>query len=130
MNILDITMWVNVILVFVMAFLQMALTFGAPLGEYALGGMNKILPIKMRFVSALFSSLFVIVGLSYLQLASKTYSLFNVTFIDILLIIYTVFLAFAIISNGFLTKSKKEKYVMLPLSIIGFISSFYFVFNK
>jgi len=127
---LDITMWVNMILVFVMALLQMALTFGVPLGEYALGGMNKILPIKMRFVSALCSSLFVIVGLSYLQLASKTYLLFNATFIDILLIVYTIFLALAIISNGFLTKSKKEKYVMTPLSIIGFISSLYFMFNK
>lgn len=123
-------MWVNVILVFVMAMLQLVLTFGAPLGEYALGGMNKILPIEMRFVSAFFSSLFIIVGLSYLQTASKIHPLFNATFIDILLIVYTVFLVFAIISNGFLTKSKKEKYVMTPLSIIGFVSSLYFILNN
>jgi len=26
------------------------LTFGAPLGEYVLGGMNKVLPSKMKFI--------------------------------------------------------------------------------
>ena len=122
---LSITAWVSICLAFAFALLQLSLTIGAPFGEYVLGGTHKVLPDKKRFVSGAFSCLFVIVGFSYLQKAEIIHPIFNVTFINILLVIYTLFLAYAIIGNGFLTKSKKEKYVMTPLSIIGCISSVY-----
>ncbi len=43
----------------------------------------------------------------------------------IIMVIYTIFLGYAIIWNGFFTKSKKEKYLMTPLSALGFISSLF-----
>lgn len=44
-------------------------------------------------------------------------------FVKIVIIVNTLFLAYAIVGNGILTKSKKEKYVMTPFSIIQFIFS-------
>jgi len=114
---------VSIILAFGMALLQLSLTFGAPFGEYALGGSNRVLPPKKRFTSGAFSLIFVVVGLSFLQLAQVSISFFPNLFVKILLIAYTLFLGYAIVGNGVITKSKKEKYVMTPLSIIGFSTS-------
>jgi len=85
------------------------------LGEYVLGGTHKVLPLKKRFVSGSFSCLFIVVGFSYLQKAEIISPAFNALFVNVLLIVYTLFLAYAIIGNGFLTRSKKEKYTMTPL---------------
>ena len=115
---------ISIILAFGMAALQLFLTCGAPFGEYALGGSHKILPLKMCITSGTFTIIFVIVGLSFLQKAQTILNVFPNSFINILLIAYTLFLGYAIIGNGIITKSKKEKYVMTPLSIIGFLTSF------
>lgn len=120
---LNIATFFIIFLVFGFSIIQFSLTLGAPFGEYANGGMHRVLPAKMRFVSGFSSVLQFIVGLSYLQRTGKIAPIFNVTFVNIILIIYTVFIAYAIVANGFITKSKKEKYLMTPLSIIGFISS-------
>jgi hypothetical protein len=57
---LSISTWFNIIMVFFMAFLQLSLTFGAPLGEYVLGGTHRILPPKKRILSGfVFCSFFV-----------------------------------------------------------------------
>ncbi len=106
-----------------MALLQLSLVFGAPLGEYVLGGKHKVLPPKTRMLSGMYTCVFIIVGLSLLQAAEIIAPVFDAAFMKVTLIIYTLFLAYAIIGNGFLTKSKKEKYVMTPISIIGCAAS-------
>lgn len=111
------------IITFGMALLQLSITLGAPFGEYVLGGANKILPKKMRFISCTFLIIFIFVGMAYLQLGSILYIGFNSIFVKIIIIVNTLFLAYAIIGNGVVTKSKKEKYVMTPFSIIQFICS-------
>ncbi len=115
--------WISICLAFGMTLLQLSLIFGAPLGEYVLGGKHKVLPVKMRALSGFYSCVFVVVGMSLLQVAGTVALGFGDLFIKILLSIYTLFLAYAIIGNGFLTKSKKEKYVMTPISIIGCAAS-------
>ena len=127
---LNIATWISIVLVFGMALFQFSLTLGAPLGAFVLGGKHRVLPVKMRLVSVFFFLFFTIMGLSFLQRANKITAIFNVTIVNVLLVIYTLFLAYAIVGNGFLTKSKKEKYLMTPLSIVGFISSVYFLFNN
>jgi hypothetical protein len=111
------------IITFGMALLQLSITFGAPFGEYVLGGENKVLPRKMRFVSCTFFLLFIFVGMSYLQWGNILHIGFSSKLVKIIIIVNTLFLAYAIIGNGILTKSKKEKYVMTPFSIIQFICS-------
>lgn len=114
---------ISVFFAFGFAIFQFSLVLGAPFGEYVLGGMNKILPKKIRPISVFLSILFFIVGLCYLQWTKYGYQIFGYGFVKIMLILYTAFLFIAIFSNGFITKSKKEKYFMTPLSLIGFISS-------
>jgi len=121
--IFNIAMTINISMAFGFALLQLSLVFGAPFGEYVLGGQNRVLPIKMRFISGSFSLVFMSVGLSYLHIAGTISGLCSTVFIRILLVAYTAFLAYAIIGNGFITKSKKEKYIMTPCSVIGFLCS-------
>lgn len=118
------TCLIVVIITFGMALLQLSLTFGAPLGEYVLGGLHKVLPGRMRFVSSAFAVIFIFVGFVYLQKGEILDVGFHPAFVNGVVIVNTLFLAYAIIGNGFLTKSKKEKYLMTPLSILQFICSF------
>ncbi len=84
------------ILTFFMGVLHIMLSIGFPIGEYVLGGKNKIIPFQFS------------------DIISK-----------IIMILYSLFLAYAIIGNIFFTKSKKEKIIMIPASAIGFICSFF-----
>ncbi len=111
------------IITFGMAVLQLCLTLGAPFGEYVLGGRNKVLPPKMRFVSGTFSFVFIFIGLVYLQSGKVAYLGLGSMLVNVVVIINTIFLAYAIVGNGVLTKSKKEKYLMTPLSVIQFVCS-------
>ncbi|MDR2966990.1 MAG: hypothetical protein LBU74_03460 [Methanobacteriaceae archaeon] len=88
-----------------------------------LGGYNKVLPLKKRIISGIFSLLFLFTGLSYLQRIKFFEIGISNEIINISLVLYTIFLGYAIIANGLLTKSKKEKYLMTPISILGFICS-------
>lgn len=114
---------------FGMALLQLSLTFGSPLGEYVLGGQYRVLPKRMRLISSTFALIFTFIGLSYLQRGNVLSIGLNSGVLNVVIIINTLFLAYAIIFNGFLTKSKKEKYVMTPLSIIQVILSVITFFN-
>lgn len=111
------------VITFGMALLQLSITFGAPFGEYVLGGQNKVLPKKMRFTSGAFFCIFTFVGMAYLQRGNILYMGSNSMFVKIVIIVNTLFLAYAIVGNGILTKSKKKKYVMTPFSIIQFTFS-------
>lgn len=75
----------------------------------------------MRFLSGGCSLVFMAVGISYLHVAGVIYDLFSPVFVKVLLVAFIIFIACAIISKGFITKSKKEKYVMTPCTIIQFI---------
>ncbi len=124
----NITSILCAIITFGMALLQLSLTFGSPLGEYVLGGQNKILPKRMRLVSSAFALIFTFIGLSYLQRGNVLSLGLNSGLLNVVIIINTLFLAYAVIGNGVLTKSKKEKYVMTPLSILQFILSVITIF--
>ena len=102
---------------FGMALLQLSLTFGLPFGEYVLGGQHRVLPQRMRFISSAFTLIFIFIGMCYLHRGNILYIGFSSGVVNAIVIGNTLFLAYAIVGNGILTKSKKEKYVMTPLSI-------------
>lgn len=110
-------------LTLIMSLLHIALLLGVPLGEYVLGGTEKVIPIKRRWFNIMFASLFFFISMLYFgKINILEFNIPNLIS-KIIMVIYTVFLGYKIIWNGFLTKSKKEKYLMTPLSSIGFISS-------
>jgi hypothetical protein len=114
---------ISAILTFIMALLQLSLTFGAPFGEYVLGGQYRVLPPKMRYTSTTFSIIFTIIALAFLQKGKILILGIGSTVVSIIIIINTIFLAYAIVGNGFITKSRKERLVMTPASILGFLCS-------
>lgn len=119
------------IIQFGMSLFQLSLACGAPFGEYALGGQHRILPKKMRPTSIVFALIFSFIGFCFLQRGGIVDMGMNRILVSVVIIINILFMAYAIVGNAFLTKSRKEKYVMTPISIVQFVCSVLsFVFTR
>lgn len=112
------------IITFFMSILHILLLIGMPIGEYVLGGQNKVIPLNRRWINLVFAFVFSFLGLFYLGKSISIPFQFSELPSKIIMIVYSLFLAYAIIGNIFFTKSKKEKVMMIPASIMGFVCSF------
>lgn len=122
---LEIMALVCAILTLFMGVLHIMLLIGLPIGEYVLGGKNKIIPKGKRYINVIFAFVFLFLGVFYIGKVVPIPIQFSTIMSKIIMILYSLFLAYAIIGNTFFTKSKKEKIVMIPASVIGFICSFF-----
>lgn len=111
------------IIIFCMSILHFFLLIGLPIGEYVLGGKDKIIPKQKRFINAIFMMIFILLGVFYLLQGKIIPININQIFAKIVMFAVCLFLGYAIIGNMFFTQSKKEKTVMIPLSILGFVSA-------
>lgn len=111
----------------ILALMTLLVTLGFPLGEYTLGGKYKVLPKRMRLVSAssfIIQMLAIIVILYVGQIISLNFSSSIARGL-------CLFFGFYLIVNSvmnFFSKSKKEKYVMTPLSLLASLCFFATVF--
>lgn len=90
---------------------------GLPLSELTMGGKYKTFPPKMRIVlvaQLVLQTFFVVI---ILQMGGWIPLWFSVNATRIIGIVMSVYLSLNTIMN-FVSKSKKEKYVMTPLSLI------------
>lgn len=108
---------------FGMALLHLLLLFGAPLGEYVLGGEDRVMPLKKRVVNGFCCLLFSLSSIAFLQRGNILTLNINPLIGFILIIIIMIFTGCAIFFNSKVTRSKKENLVMTPLSAITFICS-------
>ena len=101
------------------AVFQVLLSLGYPLGEYAMGGTYKVLPKKLRIVSVVNALILLFMGFVFLQ---HTNVLPGIGFLstNIFVWVITIFLGVNTITN-LISRSKKERYVMTPLSCVTFI---------
>jgi hypothetical protein len=99
------------------------LAFGAPLGEFVLGGKYIVFPKEMRIINVIFFMLWLFIGLLYLIKGNLINNYLNGKIITIILVTITLFMVYAIYGNWFITESIKEKYLMTPLAMITSISS-------
>ncbi|MET0961106.1 MAG: hypothetical protein ABWX58_12375 [Psychrobacillus psychrotolerans] len=97
---------------------QVLLSLGYPLGEYAMGGFYKVLPKKLRIVSIINAIILLFMGLVFLQHTDVLNGL-NFLPTNILVWVITIFLGLNTITN-LISQSKKERFVMTPLSCIAF----------
>ena len=98
--------------------LSILIICGVPLGELTMGGQYKVFPKKLRillFTQLVLQVFFVIV---ILQMGEFIPLWFSVKATKIIGIIMAVYLSLNTIMN-FISKSKKEKYIMTPLSLIS-----------
>lgn len=102
-------------IVIVLSFLILC---GLPLGELTMGGQYKVFPKKLRIilVTQLILQMFFVVII--LQMGGFIPLWFSANVTKIICIIMAVYLSFNTVMN-FISKSKKEKYVMTPLSAIS-----------
>ena len=120
---MKITSVICAILMFLNSLLHIGLIFGAPLGEYVLGGQYVVFPLKMRLVSVFFALLLSFMGVIYLKLAGVVHVFISNKLMIIFLIINTVLMTYAIFGNLFLTDSIKETYVMTPFTLVASVCS-------
>lgn len=97
--------------------LNILLICGLPLSELTMGGQYKVYPKKLRIVlvAQLFMQIFFVVII--LQMGGIIPLWFSENVTKIICIAMAVYLSFNIVIN-FISKSKKEKYIMTPLSFM------------
>lgn len=90
---------------------------GLPLGELTMGGQYKVFPKKLKamLVAQLLLQIFFVVIV--LQMGGHIPLWFSYNVTRVICIIMSVYLSFNTIMN-FLSKSKKERYIMTPLSLL------------
>ena len=102
-------------IVIVLSFL---IVCGFPLGELTMGGRYKVFPKKLRIVLVMQLIIQIFFMVIILQMGGLIPFWFSENATKIICIIMAVYLSFNTIMN-FISKSKKEKYIMTPLSAIS-----------
>ncbi|KGA95825.1 hypothetical protein BALCAV_0220035 [Alkalihalobacillus alcalophilus ATCC 27647 = CGMCC 1.3604] len=109
----------NAVLFLGIAVFQLLLAFGKPLAEYSYGGrFTGVLPLPFRvasFVSSLFLVAFAFV---YLQYTGFIFPGIDFPFFKWLIVGIVIFLFINTVGN-LASQSKKEKFVMSPLSALA-----------
>ena len=97
--------------------LSILLICGLPLGELTMGGQYKVFPKKLRIVlvAQLFLQIFFVITI--LQMGGYVPLWFSYHVTRIICIIMAVYLSLNTIMNS-ISKSKKEKYIITPLSFV------------
>ncbi len=97
--------------------LSVLLICGLPLGELTMGGQYKVYPGKLRIVLVVQLILQVFFVITILQAGGFMPLWFSYKSTKIVCIVMAVYLSLNVVLN-FISKSKKEKYVITPLSLM------------
>lgn len=97
--------------------LNVLLFLGLPIGELTMGGQYKVLPKKLRAISlfSLFVQIFAL--LIILQTGGFLPYWFSIQATKIICFVFAIYLSMNTLMNIF-SKSKKERFIMTPLSLI------------
>ena len=97
--------------------LSILIICGLPLGELTMGGQYKVFPPKLRIVLVTQLILQVFFVLIILQMGEIIPLLFSYNVTKIIGIVMAIYLSINTVMN-LISKSKKEKYIMTPLSFV------------
>lgn len=97
--------------------LSVLLICGLPLGELTMGGQYKVYPGKLRIVLVVQLILQVFFVITILQAGGFMPLWFSYKSTKFVCIVMAVYLSLNVVLN-FISKSKKEKYVITPLSLM------------
>jgi len=102
----------------IIAIMTVLVACGLPLGEFTMGGQHKILPKKFRVMAAILVAIQIFAMIIILQAGGfvPLWLSFKVT--KYICFFFAAYLSLNTIMN-MLSKSRKEKYVMAPLSLIA-----------
>lgn len=91
---------------------------GLPLGEFTMGGQHKILPKKFRIVAVISFAIQVFAMIIVLQAGGFIPLWLSFMATKYICFFFAAYLSLNTIMN-MISKSRKEKYVMTPLSLIA-----------
>ena len=120
MTVVQVAAIVGVVLFALLAIFQIALLLGAPWGEFAWGGQQKTLAPQRRAGSAVNIVLYGLMSLMLLSKAGYVYSPAIAPILPFVLWFMVAFAAVGILLNA-ITRSRKERAVMLPTAIVLFV---------
>ncbi len=109
---------IGAIIFSIIILLSFLIICGLPLGELTMGGQYKIFPKKLRIVLAIQLMLQIFFVVTILQMGGFMSLWFSGKTTKIICIIMAIYLSLNTVMN-FISRSKKEKYVMTPLSAIS-----------
>lgn len=98
--------------------LSILIICGLPLGELTMGGQHKVFPKKLRIVLAAQLILQVFFVIIILQMGGFMPLWFSASVTKIIGVVMAAYLSLNTVMN-FVSKSKKEKYIMTPLSFVA-----------
>lgn len=102
----------------VIAIMTVLVACGLPLGEYTMGGQHKILPKKFRLAAVLSVAIQIFAMIIILQAGGLLPLWFSFKITKYICFFFAAYLSLNTIMN-MISKSKKEKYVMTPISLIA-----------
>ena len=102
----------------VIAIMTVLVACGLPLGEFTMGGQHKILPKKFRIVAVISFAIQVFAMIIVLQAGGFIPLWLSFKATKYICFFFAVYLSLNTIMN-MISKSRKEKYVMTPLSLIA-----------
>ena len=112
----------------VIAIMTVLVACGLPLGEFTMGGQHKILPKKFRVMAVISVGIQIFAMIIILQAGGfiSLWLSFKVT--KYICFFFAAYLSLNTIMN-MISKSRKEKYIMTPLSLIAGICSWITAFQ-
>ena len=114
------TALIGAILFIIIIVINVLLICGFPLGELTMGGQLKIFPKKMRVVLVVQLILQIFFVIIILQAGGLIPLWFSDKVTKTVCIVMAAYLSLNVVMN-FISKSKKEKYIMTPLSLLSAI---------
>ena len=102
----------------VIAIMTVLVACGLPLGEYTMGGQYKILPKKFRLAAVISVAIQIFAMIIILQAGGLLPLWLSFKFTKYICFFFAAYLSLNTIMN-MISKSKKEKYVMTPISLIA-----------
>lgn len=101
----------------IIALMTALAVLGLPLGEFTMGGQHRVLPAKFRIMGAFSFVVQIFIIIILLQAGGFMGLWFSLNVTKIICFIFAVYLSLNTLMNA-VSKSKKEKYVMTPLSAV------------
>ena len=106
-----------------LAILQLALVFGAPFGRFAWGGQHRVLPVRLRIGSAVSILIYALIDVIAWDRVGAI-DVFAQQFSEVAMWVIFAYFALGIPMNA-LSRSKPERYTMVPVSAVLAVLSFF-----
>lgn len=106
-----------------LALFQLALILGAPLGRFAWGGAHRVLPARLRIGSAVSILVYALIDVIAWDRVAAV-EVFPDLFSQIAMWVVFAYFVLGILMNA-ISRSRPERYVMVPVSVVLAILSFF-----